>query len=179
MPYPESIEVAGIPLERWDAQRDLKLLLTMAGDEQIQRFIGMPGDEAGLAAMSDRFAAHWDTFGFGLWAVRPHDGLGTGWIGACHPRWHPEYEDRVELAWSITPSLRGRGLVTEGARTAASACFAELGLGDVFAFVEPENAPSLAVVRRLGMKPVGETAHPGKAVPLRVFTLARGDLPPV
>ena len=173
MPYPQSLEIAGVPLERWDAARDLPLLMTMAEDEAIQRFIGMPRDEAGLASWSARFAGHWEEFGFGLWAMRPRGGAGAGWLGACHPRWHPEYAAQVELAWSVTVSLRGRGLVTRGAGAAAQACFAELGLDEVIAFVDPENAPSLAVVDRLGMRPAGSTRHPADGKVLNTFTLPR------
>ena len=174
VPYPQSLEIAGVPLERWDARRDLPLLLTMAEDGAIQRFIGMPRDEAGLASWSARFEGHWVQFGFGLWAVRPHDGLGAGWLGACHPRWHPEYEAQVELAWSVTVSLRGRGLVTRAARAAADACFGELGLEEVIAFVDPENVASLAVVERLGMRRTGSTRHPEDGVVLDTFELAAG-----
>ena len=173
MAYPQSIEVAGVPLERWDAWRDLQVLLTMAGDEQIARFIGMPRDEAGLAAMSERFAGHWDHFGFGLWAARPLDGRGAGWVGACHPRWHPEFEARVELAWGVTPSLRGRGLVTQAARLAANACFEALEMQEILAFVDPENAASLAVVERLGMRAAGSTLHPRDGGALNIFVLGR------
>ena len=98
VPYPESIEVAGVPFERWDAQREMAGLHALAEDEDVRRFLQLPGDEAGLAAMSQRFAEHWETHGFGRWAARPADGLGAGWVGACHPRWHPEFADRVELA---------------------------------------------------------------------------------
>jgi RimJ/RimL family protein N-acetyltransferase len=135
----------------------------------------MPRDEAGLAGMSERFAEHWETCGFGLWALRPPDGLGAGWIGACHPRWHPEYELQVELAWSVTATLRGRGLVTQAARAAVAGCFEELGLDEVVAFVNPENAPSRAVVDRLGMRPSGSTHDPKDGVQLDVFTLTRGE----
>ena len=177
MAYPESLEIAGVPLERWEARRDLAVLRTMAVDEQIKRFIPIPRDEAALESWSVRFAEHWAAHGFGLWAVRPSDGVGAGWVGACHPGWDPRFADRVELAWGVTASLRGRGLVSRAARAAAEGGF-DLGLSELLAFVEPENAPSLAVTRRLGMKPAGETHHPGEGVLLQIFTLARGDLPP-
>ncbi len=173
MPYPEHVEIAGVAFDRWDAERDLAALLVMAEDEAIARFIALPREEEALRHMSLRFARHWEEHGFGLWAVRPAAADGGGWAGACHPRWHPVYEPQVELAWSLTGSLRGRGLVTLAARAAADACFAGLGLEEVIAFVEPANEPSLAVTRRLGMQRSGETSHPATGANLQVFTLRR------
>ncbi len=171
VPYPESIDVEGVPFERWNARREMAGLHALAEDDDVRRFLQLPSDEAALAAVSERFAAHWETHGFGLWAARPRDGIGAGWVGACHPRWHPEFADRVELAWSVTVSLRGRGLVTRAAAAAAQAGFSELGLTEILAFVDPANAPSLAVADRLGMQPAGETHHPGSGDLLRIFTL--------
>ena len=174
MPYPESLEIAGAQLRRWDAQRDVSLLHAMAADQGVARFIPLPGEAAGLEAMSRRFSGHWEACGFGLWAVRGPDGTGAGWLGACHPRWHPEFEHRVELAWSLTEGLRGRGLATGAARAAAEACFTELGLDEIIAFVDPANGPSLAVVERLGMERAGATAHPADGVELTIFRLSAG-----
>ena len=46
----------------------------------------------------------------------------------------------------------GRGLATEGGAAALRAAFGALGLRRVIALARPENAPSLAVMRKLGMR---------------------------
>ncbi len=61
--YPESLEIDGVPFERWDARREMPALHALADDEAVRRFLRVPSDEAGLAAMSERFAEHWQTHG--------------------------------------------------------------------------------------------------------------------
>ena len=40
--------------------------------------------------MSARIAAHWDTYGFGLWAaVERATGEMLGFVGLCHLLWWP------------------------------------------------------------------------------------------
>ena len=64
--------------------------------------------------------------------------------------------DAVELGWHFHPDAWGRGLATESARGALAHGRAA-GLDEIYAVVRPDNEPSLAVRRRLGMRPLGRT----------------------
>jgi RimJ/RimL family protein N-acetyltransferase len=62
----------------------------------------------------------------------------------------------VEVGWHFHPDAWGRGLATESARGAIAHGF-KAGLGEIYAVVRPRNQASLAVCRRLGMRPLGLT----------------------
>lgn len=59
---------------------------------------------------------------------------------------------QVELGWMIHPDHGGRGYATEAARAAAVAAFDHLDAHRVFARLDTENAASVRVCERLGMR---------------------------
>jgi RimJ/RimL family protein N-acetyltransferase len=67
----------------------------------------------------------------------------------------PEAADAVELGYTIFEPWRGRGYATEAARALMDWASAEHGLRHFIASVAPGNAPSLAVVRKLGFVETG------------------------
>jgi RimJ/RimL family protein N-acetyltransferase len=85
-------------------------------------------------------------------ALLRETGRVVGRIGFHAP---PDAAAAVEVGYSVAPSYRGQGLATEmaigllrwGAEQGARVCIAS---------VRPDNAPSLAIVRRLGFVRTGE-----------------------
>ncbi len=61
----------------------------------------------------------------------------------------------LELGYTIFEPHRGRGYASEVARALVDWARAEHGIGHFVASVAPDNAPSLAVVRRLGFVETG------------------------
>ena len=67
----------------------------------------------------------------------------------------PDAEGTVEIGYEVAPAERGQGLATEiavgllrwGAEHGATRCLAS---------IRPDNAPSLAISRRLGFERIGE-----------------------
>jgi ribosomal-protein-alanine N-acetyltransferase len=109
-------------------------------------------------AVLDSSIRHWDRFGFGVWTVLL-DGDPIGRVGLQHTRLAGRPE--VELAWFIHPDHWSRGYATEMAREAVRVGFEVLELDDVVAFTTPANAPSLAVMGKLGMTYEREIEHVG------------------
>ncbi len=85
-------------------------------------------------------------------AVLRPAGIVVGKVGFHAP---PAPDGSVEIGYRVAPSYRGQGLATEmavglirwGAAQGARACVAS---------VRPDNAPSLAIVQRLGFVRTGE-----------------------
>jgi RimJ/RimL family protein N-acetyltransferase len=61
-----------------------------------------------------------------------------------------------EIGWTLHPDFGGHGYMTEAARAVLRIAFAEIGLHRVMAELDPRNAGSVALCRRLGMR---EEAH--------------------
>jgi RimJ/RimL family protein N-acetyltransferase len=59
----------------------------------------------------------------------------------------------VEVGWALDPAVWGRGYATEGGAAALAHAFGELGVDRVVSIVHPENAASIAVMERLGIRP--------------------------
>lgn len=68
----------------------------------------------------------------------------------------PDGDGEFEIGWHLHPDSWGQGYATEAGAGAAQQAFAR-GLPEVFAVVRPDNAASIAVCRRLGMKELGRT----------------------
>jgi RimJ/RimL family protein N-acetyltransferase len=57
-----------------------------------------------------------------------------------------------EIGWTMHPDFHGHGYMTEAARVGLRIAFETLDLHRVIAVLEPHNAASIALCRRLGMR---------------------------
>lgn len=88
---------------------------------------------------------HWHGFGFFM-VVEKQTGLPVGRVGLIkHSNW-PE----VELAWHLFEGAEGRGFATEAAFAVKKWAYEDLGLGELFSYIDADNTRSQAVARRLG-----------------------------
>jgi ribosomal-protein-alanine N-acetyltransferase len=76
-----------------------------------------------------------------------------GWISVI--RWN-DYSRVGAVGYWLGEAYHGRGYMTEAARAAFAAAFTHLDLDVIEAGANPRNAPSLAVMRRLGMTRASE-----------------------
>ena len=94
-----------------------------------------------------------------MWAVQLRD---TGVVaGSVLLLPMPEPTDgapsmgEVEIGWHLHPDSWGNGYATEAAKAVLEYGF-ELGLPEILAIAKPDNAPSIAVMRHIGMRRSGE-----------------------
>lgn len=78
----------------------------------------------------------------------------------------------VELGYTVFADHRGRGYATEVAEALMGWATREHGIQHFIASVSPENAPSLAIVRKLGFEQTGEQSDELDGLEL-VFELER------
>ena len=67
-----------------------------------------------------------------------------------------ETED-VEIGWYVVRHLWGNGYAAEGSKAVADYALGEFGLKELRAITKPGNDRSVAITRKLGMKPMGRT----------------------
>jgi RimJ/RimL family protein N-acetyltransferase len=85
--------------------------------------------------------------GYGLWLIHEKDGPDL--VGTAGLR--PLDDLGLEIFYSLVPGSWGNGYATEAARAVVENALGPLGLPEVLAEVDEDNAASVAVVRRLGM----------------------------
>jgi len=82
-----------------------------------------------------------------------------------------EYDER-QVGWHLHPDSAGNGYATEAAVPMIDAAFAA-GLDEIWCGMFPDNEPSAAVARRLGMVERGVVPDPWYEGYSRLFTMTR------
>jgi [ribosomal protein S5]-alanine N-acetyltransferase len=95
-------------------------------------------------------------------------------IGFCGLRRIEGRED-VELLYGLYRDFWRRGLATEAARAVLRFGFEHVGLEEVFAGADLDNAASIRVMERLGMSSAGEWRVGPQALPATYYRLRRRD----
>ncbi|MEU7821966.1 GNAT family N-acetyltransferase [Catellatospora sp. NPDC049133] len=158
------LETERLVIREWtDSPADLARNYDIYRREEVTRWLGMPAPLSGPAQSQlviDRRREYYAAApGYGVWAVESRDfGLVAGSV-LLKPL--PEPADgpgrgEVEIGWHFHPDCWGHGYATEAAR-AVLAYGWTLGLTEIHAIARPDNTPSLAVMRRIGMTRVGRT----------------------
>ncbi|NAZ83582.1 GNAT family N-acetyltransferase [Kineococcus sp. R8] len=158
----QTLESDRLRLRQWTAD-DAPFVLDMCSRWEVQRYIGAtPRVLQDLDEASDTIT-RWHSRQDGLhrvWAVEHRDGylLGTlllvAILGSGTPPLQPTGE--TEIGWYFHPDAWGQGYAYEAATLVMDYAFAG-GLTEVLAVTHPDNAPSQALCRRLGMDHLGRT----------------------
>ena len=126
-----------------------------------------------------RIEQHWDTHGFGPWALDLRGDfvgiLGLKWVSPNMP-----FAPAVELLYRLIPRFWGQGLATEGSLAALEFGFSEIRIDTVVAFAVQANIGSRRVMERVGMVYGSDFDHPSmpKLSPLRrhvLYSLKRAN----
>ncbi|QFU07811.1 hypothetical protein PARPLA_02098 [Rhodobacteraceae bacterium THAF1] len=117
-------------------------------------FVGGPFAGKDLWRAFAGITGHWALMGYGWFFIERRDtGAVIGMTGVHHP---PVHFDR-EIGWVLFTD-RGQGFVTEAATAARDWAAATLPPARLVSYIDPDNAPSQAVARRLGATTDGERA---------------------
>jgi RimJ/RimL family protein N-acetyltransferase len=144
---------------------DLEAFAALNADPQVMRWFPSLLTPAESDARAAAIQRSFSQDGFGFWAVETDDLPFAGFIGLQRPAYEASFLPAVEIGWRLDPRVWGRGLAVEGARAALAFGFDEVGLDQIISVAPRANAPSLAVMRRLGMRcdPGEDFDHPALA----------------
>lgn len=108
--------------------------------------------EAAACRLSDASAAARAGLALPMVVTRRDGGEIVGWISAARTE---ADRNRAVLTYWLGDRFQGEGLMREAAAVALEAVFSHLGVSEVRAAVQPDNTASRAVLRGLGMRPIG------------------------
>jgi RimJ/RimL family protein N-acetyltransferase len=145
------IETLRLRLRTWHKE-DRKVLAELHADPEVMLDYGGVISSAQSDAKLDRYAAAFDTHGFGRWVVESHQGAFLGYTGVM-PSWprHP-LGPHFEIGWRLARSAWGNGFATEAASAALHDVFQRAGLREVLAYTSADNKRSQAVMNRLRLR---------------------------
>jgi RimJ/RimL family protein N-acetyltransferase len=176
----QQIRTERLLMRRW-RDSDRTPFAALNADPEVMRYFKAPLDRAESDRLIDRVEQRFDQQGFGLWALEV---LATGdFIGFTGlnpmPDGVPGAGDQ-EVGWRLARHAWHRGYATEAARAALDVGLHRLALPVIWSMTAVLNAPSQAVMQRLGMVRHGTFDHPriemGHA--LRPHVVYRTEQPP-
>lgn len=151
----------------WNAQEQAVEALALYGDPEVVRYIGnkLVANEAEQRAFIEGIMSRIAGYapGLGSWPLFERD---TGeMVGAAllkplpASRSNAAPQGEIEIGWHLRRKHWRRGFATEAGRALVARGFDVVGLRELHAVVEPPNAASQAVAKRLGMQHRGQTNH--------------------
>jgi [ribosomal protein S5]-alanine N-acetyltransferase len=129
---------------------DHAVLLAHWSAPDVRRFLfdGATLSAAEIAEAIADSARDFAAAGYGLWLVYEKGGVDLVGTAGLRPLEHAG----LEIFYSLVPGWWGNGYATEAARAVVETALGPLGLPEVLAEVDEDNASSVAVVKRLGME---------------------------
>jgi [ribosomal protein S5]-alanine N-acetyltransferase len=131
---------------------DAEFILELLNDAAFLRFIGDKGvrsvDDARQYIL-DGPVASYERNGFGLWLVALKEtGLPVGMCGLLKR----DSLQNVDIGFAFLPAYRSNGYAFESASAVLDYGRTEFGLKRIVAITNPDNAGSIRVLQKLGMR---------------------------
>jgi RimJ/RimL family protein N-acetyltransferase len=135
----------------WDD--DFARFAAINADPDVMAFFPKPLNRQESDALIARIMVHFARHGFGMWAVEAPGGVSPliGMVGLSVVPNDLPCAPAVEVGWRLGKEWWGRGYATEAARAAIADGVERCGLKEFVSFTTEINAPSRAVMERLGM----------------------------
>lgn len=145
------IETERLILRQWREEDRAPFAALNADAEVMRHFPGTLSREESDAAV-DRQIAFIAEHGYGNFAVeRRKDGAFLGHVGIKPTDADLPFDGAHEIGWRLARLAWGAGYASEGARAVLAYGFERLRLPEIVSFTATTNAPSEAVMKRIGM----------------------------
>ncbi len=164
---PGTLRTARLLLRGW-RDSDREPFAQMNRDPEVMRYFPGLMEPDASDAFVDRLQDLHRQVGYTLWAVEVLDSERgatsfAGFVGLQRPTFDVPFEHKdpvVEVGWRLQTTWWGLGVASEAARASVAYGFDVVGLPEIVSFTVLANAPSRAVMERIGMHPDGEFDHP-------------------
>ncbi len=168
------LETERMLLREFD-EDDVAVFYTLGSDPTIIRYTGDPA--GGLTSLEhtrevlrSRPLADYQKHGFGRWAcvLRASNEV-IGFAGLKHL----DDLNEVDIGYRLLPAHWNLGLATEASRAVIDFGFTRLGLARIIGLADPENAASIRVLKKIGMKYCSAILYQGHCVAKYVIEAPR------
>lgn len=116
-------------------------------DEQTMHFLGGVQPRSVAWRSLCGMTGAWMIRGFGMFSLVER--ASGRWIGRTGP-WQPEGWPGTEVGWGVARAFVGKGYAYEAAVAVMDYAVDVLGWDDIIHTINPDNAASIALARRLG-----------------------------
>ncbi|MEO1516508.1 MAG: GNAT family N-acetyltransferase [Bacteroidota bacterium] len=129
---------------------DAQGFYALNADEEVMRYTGdLPFESVEEAGRFIQAYDHYQRHGYGRWTVLDKQ-TGT-YLGFCGLKHHADKKE-VDIGFRLLRQYWGRGLATEAARACLDYGFKEQKMACIVGRAQSENAASLRVLQKLGMR---------------------------
>lgn len=147
---------------RWLEVQDAPFVLELQSEPDWKRYIGDRGVDSLPTALDYIQAVRANSYlrhGFGLYAMQRLADAAT--VGLCGLIKRDALE-HVDLGFALLARYTGAGLAAEAAAATLDYARDRLGLRRIAAIAQPDNARSIRLLERLGMRLEGQMLLPGE-----------------
>jgi RimJ/RimL family protein N-acetyltransferase len=167
------IETKRLVLREWRSD-DFEDYAALCADQQVMHFLGGVQERGDAWRSMAGAIGHWHMRGYGMWIVtQKTDGVFVGRVGLVNPEGWPS----LEVGWALGRGYWGQGYATEAAAAAMRYGFLTQSVDRLISSIDPDNAPSQAVAKRLG-ETKGERMQlrvRGEDFPVDIWSITRDE----
>lgn len=128
---------------------DVEALQVIFSDPVAMQFYPDTKNREETRGWIDRCIVNYERFGHCFWAVLLKTGEFIGQCGILYQNLRDRPEN--EIGYMLQPQFWGRGYATEAACACRDWAFTHFGYSEVISYIDPRNARSIAVAKRMGM----------------------------
>lgn len=165
------IETSRLQMRRF-AYTDAAFFVRLLNDPDWIRYIGdrdVHNEGQACVYMAKSYMAQYEKMGFGLYLVQlKGDATPIGMCGLIKR----DGLDDVDIGFAFLPEFRGKGYALEAAEATIVYARDTLKMKRVVAIATPNNAASIALLRKIGLRFDATTHLKGDAVELVVYAIA-------
>ena len=154
-------ETTRLHLRQWK-ESDLQPFAELTADPQVMRYFPAILNREESDALAARFKAMIEANGgWGYWAVEVKaTGEFAGYVGLAYQPDRFDFSPCTEISWRLSQKFWHQGIAREAAEAALDYAFNVLNLEEVVSLTSVHNAPSENLMKRLGMRKLGQFFHP-------------------
>jgi RimJ/RimL family protein N-acetyltransferase len=152
-------------------EADAPFVLEVLNDPDFVRYIadrGVRTPEEARRYVAEKFTAAYRRDGFGLWLVEPKDSRApAGLCGLVRRDTLPD----VDIGYAFLPAFRSKGYAYESAAAVLAHARDAVGLKRLLAITNPDNAASVRLLEKLGMRFEGLVRLPPEESEVKLFAI--------